>query len=702
MRAREPDASGFIERAGVRVGYEVFGEGTPTILLLPTWQIVPSLMWKAQVPFLARHHRVVTYDARGTGRSDRPTEPGAYADDAQIQDAVDVLDATGTQAAVLVGLCSGNLMALALAASMPERVLGWVAMAGGPPVLAPPLEHRVEPFQHFDDDMGIDEGWWRYNRYSWQRDYEGFVRWFADELLPEPHSTKQFEDFVEWGLDTSPDVLLAEWESPSADLATMREWTSQVSCPVLAISGTDDRCQSPRRGEVLAEVTGGQHLLIDGAGHLAPARHPVVVNRAIADFVATLPRVPVDAQPQRWRMALTRQRKALFLCSPIGLGHARRDIAIARALREERPDLEIEWLAQPPVTHLLEAAGETIHPASLALASETAHIDSEVGEHDLHAFQAVRRMDEILVANFMVFDDLVRDEPYDLWVADEAWDVDYFLHENPELKRAPLAWLTDFVGWLPMPEGGDAEAALTTDYNAEMVEHIARFPRLRDASIFVGEVDDVVPDSLGPGLPTIPEWTLPRFDFVGYVTGRERVDRDELRQRLGYAADEKVCVVSVGGSGAGSHLLRRVVDAYKETKNLVPELRMVVVTGPRIDPDSLPHHPDLEVRGFVPDLDLHHAACDIAVVQGGLTTAMELTEAKRPFLYFPLRNHFEQRRHVHHRLQRHRAGRCMEYADADPSAIAVAISEELARPVDYVDVPTDGAAKAAALLSALL
>ena len=60
----------------------------------------------------------------------------------------------------------------------------------------------------------------------------------------------------------------------------------------------------------------------------------------------------------------------------------------------------------------------------------------------------------------MVFSDLVEREHYDLVIGDEAWDVDYFLHENPELKRSPYAWLTDFVGWLPMPDGGAAEAAL--------------------------------------------------------------------------------------------------------------------------------------------------------------------------------------------------------------------------------------------------
>ncbi len=168
-----------------------------------------------------------------------------------------------------------------------------------------------------------------------------------------------------------------------------------------------------------------------------------------------------------------------------------------------------------------------MHPASRFLASESAHLESESGEHDLHAFRAVRRMDEMLVNNFMVFDELVGDEHFDLWVGDEAWDLDHFLHENPELKRAPFAWLTDFVGWLPMADGGEREAALTADWNAEMVEHVARYPSLRDRSVFVGDPADVVDVPLGPGLPGAREWTERHFAFSGYVMGERpaAVDR---------------------------------------------------------------------------------------------------------------------------------------------------------------------------------
>jgi predicted glycosyltransferase len=291
-------------------------------------------------------------------------------------------------------------------------------------------------------------------------------------------------------------------------------------------------------------------------------------------------------------------------------------------------------------------------------------------------------------------------------IGDEAWDVDYFLHENPELKSTAYAWLTDFVGWLPMPSGGDKEAALTADYNAEMLEQRARLRALRDRSVFVGDPDDVVPDDFGPGLPSIRAWTEQNFDFAGYVTGfdpAELADRAALRRRLGYRPDQRVCLVSVGGSGVGLPLLRRVADAVPLARRLAPDLRFVVVTGPRIDPASLPRRRGLTVRGYLPDLHEHLAACDVALVQGGLTTCMELTANRRPFVYVPLRNHFEQNFHVRHRLQRHGAGHCLDYADAtDPDRLAAAIVGQLGREVDYRPVPGDGAARAARLLADLL
>jgi predicted glycosyltransferase len=396
----------------------------------------------------------------------------------------------------------------------------------------------------------------------------------------------------------------------------------------------------------------------------------------------------------------------LYLSSPIGLGHAQRDAAIAGELRKLRPEIEIDWLAQHPVTTVLEERGERVHPASADLASESGHIAAEATEHDLNAFQAIRRMDEILVANFMIFHEVVEQGEYDLVVGDEAWDVDYFLHENPELKRTAFAWMTDFVGWLPMPEGGDREAFLTADYNAEMIEHVERFPYLRDRAIFVGDPEDIVPDAFGPGLPPIRDWTQRHFGFAGYVTGFDPSPlvegREALRRELGYHPDERVVVVTVGGSGVGSALLRRVIGAFPEAERLVSGLRMIAIAGPRIDPASLDAPKGVEVRAYVPDLYRHLAASDLAVVQGGLSTTMELVAARRPFLYFPLRNHFEQQRHVAHRLDRYRAGRRMEFTTSTSETIAAAIAEEIDRPVDYRPVASDGAARAAAMIAELI
>jgi predicted glycosyltransferase len=238
-----------------------------------------------------------------------------------------------------------------------------------------------------------------------------------------------------------------------------------------------------------------------------------------------------------------------------------------------------------------------------------------------------------------------------------------------------------------------------------MIEHIERYPRLRDRSIFVGNPEDIVPDTFGPDLPSIRRWTEEHFAFSGYITGFDPADLADLarlRAELGYGEDEKVAIVTVGGSGVGAPLLRRVIDSFPEAKRLVPDLRMVVVTGPRIDPASLPRPDGLDVRPYVSGLYRHLAACDVAVVQGGVTTCMELAANRRPFLYLPLKRHFEQQFHVPYRLERYGAGRRMDFDATPPEEMAAAISEELGREVSYQPVEADGAARAAALLSELL
>jgi pimeloyl-ACP methyl ester carboxylesterase/predicted glycosyltransferase len=700
MRAVEPQKSGSIVRGGVRVAYEVFGDGDRTVVFVPIDAIIESRAWKAQVPWLSRRARVVTIDPRGNGRSDRPTDPAAYGRPHDVEDALAVMDELGIESAVLAGICTSAWTALLAAAGHPERVDGVVAVAPWLPYLTPPLPERA---QYPDDEVpDTEEGWAKVTNWYLRKDFRGAMEFFFGQCAAEPHSSKVIEDCVGWALQsTADDLIRADAGAVGVeDREQAQAVLAGVRCPVLVVHGDDDRCQPAARAELIAEVTGGDLLTLVGAGHLPMAREPIAVNRAIGAFLDRLENRPVR---RRFPVPARREKRVLYLSSPIGLGHGRRDLAIAEELRRARPDVRVDWLAQPPLTDWLRQRGETVHPASAFLASEAAHIDDLAGEHDLHAFHAIREMDEILVANFMLFTEIAEQEHFDLWIGDEAWELDHFLHENPELKTTAFAWMTDFVGWLPMT-GDDREAALTADCNAEMLEHVARLPRIRDRAIFVGDPQDVVPASFGPGLPDIRDWTTAHYDFAGYVTGfdpAEIADRTALRESVGFG-DDPVCVVAVGGSGVGGHLLRRAVEAYPLLRERRPGMRMVLVTGPRIDPASLAAPPGVDVRGWVPDLHRVLAAADVALVQGGLTTTMELTAAGRPFVYVPLQRHFEQNIHVRHRLARYRAGRCVPWTEASPRRLADELAALVGTAPDVAPVEPGGAARGAALLADLL
>ena len=706
MRARLPDESGYVVNSGVRIHYEVHGAGQPTILLLPTWAIVDSRHWKMQVPFLARNYRVITFDPRGNGRSDRPRDASAYTDAAFASDIRAVLDATGTERAVLAGFCTGFIWALLFATTEPQRVTGIVAIAPTLPI--PPANPWRQYEGSFDDVLDTTEGWAKENRHYWRRDWRGYVEFFMSQIATEPHSTKPYDDLVEWGMQTDADTMLCDADAPYqiADEAEAAQLCRSLTCPVLVIGGDQDKIVPPERARRIAELTSAELLVIGGGGHAPHVRYPVAVNHAIRDFANGL--VPRRRKQAPWQATHGRRRQALWISSPIGLGHVQRDLAIARAVRKRVPDLEIHWWAQPPVTDVLAEAGEVLHPASSEMASESAHWESEAADHDLPAFYAFRRMDEIFCANYLLFDDVVRDTSYDLWVGDECWEIDYFLHENPERKIAPYVFMTDVIGFLPTDPGDSREAELCADYNADSIEKRERFPHLRDLSMFIGSFDELPDRSFGPGLPGIRSWSRRWFSSVPYVLpfspGAYR-DRARLRRQLGYPQDQPLLVAAVGGTAAGASLLELTCDAFARLRKQVPEARMLLVTGPRLDPRLLPDTEGVDKRGYVPDLFEHLACADAAVVQGGLSTTMELVGAGRPFIYFPLRRHWEQQHFVTHRLSHYRAGLRMDYATTSADDLATAMRTALAQASTgpgYRQVPRGGAARAASRIAALL
>ena len=528
-------------------------------------------------------------------------------------------------------------------------------------------------------------------------DWPGYLDWFFTLLFPEPHSTKPYEDGVRYGWASTGETV--DWARNGWLRSDVAELARRVKCPTLVIHGDSDRRVFYAKGEAIHGLVPGSRLLtIGGGGHVTAARDPVVFNRSVRDFVEGRPRTST------WVRAMSRKRKALFISSPIGLGHVQRDLAIARELRTLQPDLEIDWFTVDPAARYLEQEGERVHPITQRLANESKHFEHVAGEHDLHAFFALRTMDEIMVNNFMTFADLMDEEHYDLVIGDESWDVDYYYHENPELKRQPFVFLTDFVGCLPMADD-EREAFLCADRNADDIEHVARFPYVRDAAIFVGNPEDVTEDPFGPGLPGIRAWTDRNFSYAGYALPFDPAafaDTERLRARLGYRRDEKIAIASVGGTGVGKHLLDKIAQAFPRMKREVPELRLILVAGPRLSPETFPRLDGLEVRPYVHNLFEHLACCDLALVQGGLSTCMELVATRRPFLSFPLQRHFEQCVHVRRRLANYGADRSVAYTALTPEALAGRALEAMHAPVRYKPVETDGAARAARRIAELL
>ena len=201
------------------------------------------------------------------------------------------------------------------------------------------------------------------------------------------------------------------------------------------------------------------------------------------------------------------------------------------------------------------------------------------------------------------------------------------------------------------------------------------------------------------------EWTEAHFKFAGYVLPFDPAtlpDRLALRVQLGYHPDAPLIVASVGGSAVGAHLLRRIAAAFGILRPSMPDAELLLVCGPRIDPSEFAGQPGVRAVGYVHDLSRTLACCDLAVVQGGLSTTMELVANRRPFIYLPLRNHFEQNFHVAHRLRRYGAPPPTDYDEATPERLARQMTERLRSRVRYAPVEGGAAARAAGFIAPLL
>jgi pimeloyl-ACP methyl ester carboxylesterase len=291
VRARYPDSEGFVERHGVRTFFELYGDGERTVFMLPTWSLLHSRCWKGQVPYLARHFRVLCCDPRGNGRSDRPADPEDYREEEFAADALAVMDATETDEAVLVAVSLGVERSLLLAANHPARVAGIVQIA--PAVPLPPAAPRANAEEAFKQPLDAYRGWEKWNANYWRRNYPDFVEFFVGQIFTEPHSTKQREDAVGWALETDSETLIATQLAPRLpDEASVRGLLARVRCPMVVLQGRDDAVRPYEAGAAFARLAGAPLVTLEGSGHGPQARIPVKVNLLIREFVESLDRAP--------------------------------------------------------------------------------------------------------------------------------------------------------------------------------------------------------------------------------------------------------------------------------------------------------------------------------------------------------------------------------------------------------------------------
>ena len=664
----------------------------------PTWRATAA--WSPSTP-------------RGNGLSDRPTDPAAYADAEFVgRRPRGARRGSASTRAALVGLSRGARCALDARRARTPSASAASSASRPCPMPSPPPERCT---RRAGDGRRTRAGR-RTTATTGTRDYRGFLEFFFGEIVPRAALDEgRSRTASAWGLDTTPETLIAR--RPAATAASRprggsRRCAARSRCPVAGRPRRrrPDACRPSAAQRAGRARPAAELVLLEGAGHLPIARDPVAVNLLAAR------RSPCGPRAAGARLDARRARGRARALVRVLADRARARLARPRDRRRAAPPrarLEIDWLAQEPVTDACcEARGETIHPASAELRQRGgAHRRARPASTTCTRSRRSAGWTRSSCANFMLFHDVVREQRYDLWVGDEAWELDHFLHENPELKTAPFAWLTDFVGWLPMPDGRRARGRATADYNAEMIEHVARLPRVRDRAIFVGDPEDVVAGAVR-ARPARRSATGPsaHYDFAGL---RHRLrpggvaDRDGAarRARLGPATSR--CAWS---PSAAAGVGRRTCCAgpwrrCPLLRERVPGLRMVVVAGPAAS--TRPRSPRRR-RARGPRLratSLHRllAACDVALVQGGLTTTMELVAAGRPFVCVPLERPLRAERPRAPPPRPLRRAGVAAVGGGDARTRSPTRSPRRGRPAPrYRPVPDDGAARAADALAGLL
>ena len=395
-------------------------------------------------------------------------------------------------------------------------------------------------------------------------------------------------------------------------------------------------------------------------------------------------------------------KKVIFVSGSVGLGHVQRDVRIAKELMYMCDDLQITWLAADPAIKVLEEEGMTLLPECLERDVGTSVIESVAGASQTvnmtEILHRVRKEGRYAGAICSFFKIVERERP-DLVIADEAYELEGAHARDPNRGWPTVVFLWDFVKVYP------GSRRLRDIRTARLVNKgwdraFRKAPEESWTNIFLGDLEDIPNERLGWGMVNAREGAARHYHFVGnplQFDPADHSDKEDARRRLGYGP-EKLLVCSAGGTAIGRDLLRLCIDAYPKMKERHPDLRMLVVRGPRMTADLGPVPEGVEVKGYVPRLFEHFAAADMAIVQGGGGSTLELAALRRPFLYFPLKGHSEQEINVAQKLERHNLGVRCSYEGTTPEKLASLVVENIDRQVDAPLISYQGCEKAARIM----
>lgn len=392
----------------------------------------------------------------------------------------------------------------------------------------------------------------------------------------------------------------------------------------------------------------------------------------------------------------------LFISGSFGLGHITRDLAIARELKKRHKNLRISWLAAEPAARIVRQAGEELLPEAAQLGNDNDPAHRAARGFHLNLVSYLMQAPGAWLRTVNVFRRVTALQRFDCIIGDETYEIYRALQMRPRIKKSPFVMMYDFVGLDAMTHSPLERASVWI--NNWLWSRDFGKPAVADLLLFVGEENDVPDGPFGRGLPNRLAYAQEKYQFLGYVLPFDPArfrNRPAQKHQLGYGSDPLI-LCAIGGLGVGRPLLELCLKAFPLVQQTVKRCRMVLVTGPQVDPDTITAPSGVQVKGFVPDLYRHFAAADLVITQGGGTSTLELTAIRTPFIFFPVPGMSEQTIHVAGRIARHGAGVRMDFERTGPADLARMMLTLLGTKPSYSPVNTDGATRAAALIGPLL